>query len=201
MKITSIQKQIKRTNRYSIYIDEKYSFSLSESALIDQGLAKNQELSEVQVSTLKKLQEDDKLFAQTLRYLSYRARSEWEITQYLKRKKAPPSLIDEILNKLRDIHLINDQEYAKSYVRSRLLSRQLSNRKLVFELKQKHIEEKDIKSAVDEQGVNDQDSLIELIEKKKQQSKYSDDLKLMQYLSRQGFNYEDIKSSLQKYKS
>ncbi|MFI5271273.1 MAG: recombination regulator RecX, partial [Candidatus Saccharimonadales bacterium] len=100
MKITSIQSQIKRTNRYSIYVDGKYSFSLSEPALIEQGLAKNQELTETQIRELKKLQEEDKLYAQTLRYISYRARSEWEIVQYLKRKSASPSLIDETLNKL-----------------------------------------------------------------------------------------------------
>ena len=38
MKITAIKQQVKDQSRYSIYIDGKYSFGLSESALIDSGL-------------------------------------------------------------------------------------------------------------------------------------------------------------------
>jgi len=39
--------------------------------------------------------------------------------------------------------------------------------------------------------------LRELIAKKRQQSRYQDKLKLMQYLSRQGFGYGDIKTVLE----
>jgi SOS response regulatory protein OraA/RecX len=36
-----------------------------------------------------------------------------------------------------------------------------------------------------------------VIERKRRQTKYQDDTKLMQYLARQGFGYDDIKSALQ----
>ena len=40
--------------------------------------------------------------------------------------------------------------------------------------------------------------LRQLVAKKRQQTKYRDDnLKLMQYLARQGFNYSDIKAVLE----
>jgi SOS response regulatory protein OraA/RecX len=44
---------------------------------------------------------------------------------------------------------------------------------------------------------HDISALKSTIEKKRRQSKYSDDLKLMQYLARQGYNYDDIKTALQ----
>ena len=34
------------------------------------------------------------------------------------------------------------------------------------------------------------------VEKKRRQPKYQDDLKLMQYLARQGYTYDDIKRAL-----
>lgn len=44
-KITDIRPQVKRANRYSVFVDEKYSFSLSESELISSGVHSRQELT------------------------------------------------------------------------------------------------------------------------------------------------------------
>ena len=44
--------------------------------------------------------------------------------------------------------------------------------------------------------MSDEDSLNKLIEMKRRQTKYQDDLKLMQYLVRNGFNYSDVKKAL-----
>ena len=45
MKITSIKQQAKNSGRYSVYIDEEYAFSLSESALLASKLVKGQEVT------------------------------------------------------------------------------------------------------------------------------------------------------------
>ena len=47
-------------------------------------------------------------------------------------------------------------------------------------------------------GKNELEVLKELIERKRKQTKYKDDLKLMQYLTRQGFSYDHIKTALNK---
>ena len=47
-----------------------------------------------------------------------------------------------------------------------------------------------------EDEVSDYDSLIELIERKRRQTRYQDDQKLIAYLVRQGFNYQDVRSAL-----
>ena len=43
-KITAIKQQVKNPQRYSIFVDEKYSFSLSELALINSELKIGQEV-------------------------------------------------------------------------------------------------------------------------------------------------------------
>ncbi len=96
MKITSIKQQVKRTDRYSIFVDEKYTFSLSEAALLESKLVNGQELSEEQVGKYKQLSADDKLYNLTLRYVAMRPRTNWEIKTYLERKKASPPLLNNI---------------------------------------------------------------------------------------------------------
>src|SRR5947209_15231393 len=99
MKITAIKQQQKRVDRYSIFVEGKYAFSLSEAALLEAKLASGQELSPEQVTEFKKLSADDKIYNQALRYVALRLRTEWEIKTYLERKKASPALVDIILNK------------------------------------------------------------------------------------------------------
>ncbi|MBI3624310.1 hypothetical protein HY218_01620, partial [Candidatus Saccharibacteria bacterium] len=48
MKITSIRQQTKRADRYSIFVDGKYAFSLSEGELITSGVHTGQELTKVE---------------------------------------------------------------------------------------------------------------------------------------------------------
>jgi NUDIX domain. len=57
MKITAITQQVKRTDRYSIFVDGKYAFSLSESGLLASGLAVGQELTPAELKKLKKMPE------------------------------------------------------------------------------------------------------------------------------------------------
>lgn len=198
MRITAIKQQVKQKDRYSVFVDEKYAFSLSETALLESKLASGDELSAKQVSDFKKLSEDDKLYNQTLRYLALRPRSRWEIEFYLeKKKKASPGLTETILNKLSNIGLIDDEKFAKAFVSDRRLLKPTSRRKLVNELRKKHIANEIIEQAIGSEEEDEQAALGEVIARKRRQSKYQDNEKLMQYLARQGFSYGDIKEALQ----
>ena len=194
MKITGIRQQQKRADRYSFYVDGAYAFSLSESALLESGLASGQELSQQALEQYKQLSQDDKLFGRALRYVALRPRSEWELKAYLEKHHSPAPLTKQITNKLRDLDLVNDQKFAASYVHDRLLLRPTSRRRIKLELTKKRVSPEIIDGLLAEQS--DTDTLQEVIAKKRRQSKYQDDLKLMQYLARQGYNYGDIKDAL-----
>ena len=197
MKITKITQQQKRADRYSIFVDEKYSFSLSENALLESRLHSGQELSKEQVGEFKKLSADDKLYNRALRYVAMRPRTRWEIETYLSRKEASPALVEQIVNKLSNIDLLNDEKFARAFIADRKLLRPTSRRKLIMELRKKHIDNDVIEAALAEDTPDERATLREVIARKRRQTKYQDDLKLMQYLARQGFNYDDIKSVLQ----
>lgn len=196
MKITAIKQQVKRADRYSIFVDNKYCFSLSEAALLNSKLVSGQILTVKQVTDLKRLSGEDKLYQQALRYAALRPRSEWEVKFYLERKQASPALVKQILNKLSIIQMVSDAEFARSFVHDRRLLRPTSRRKMEIELRKKHVSQAIIDEVLGNEIEHEIEALKSTIVRKRRQSKYQDDQKLMQYLARQGYNYSDIKSQL-----
>jgi regulatory protein len=196
VKITAIKQQVKRPDRYSIYVDGKYSFSLSEVAFLRCDLASGRELDAKQIDDFKQLSADDKLYNRALRYVAMRQRSVWEVQDYLRRKDGSPELIEEIIGRLQDLGLLDDARYAESFMRDRQLLRPTSRRKLALELKKKHVPEEHVSAAFAVLEVDETQSIQEVIIKKRRQSRYQDDQRLMQYLARQGFGYGDIKAAL-----
>ena len=196
MKITKIVQQAKTRNRYSIFVDDNYSFSLSEGALLESKLVSGQELTSEQVAKYKQLSADDKLYNRALKYVAMRPRSVWEVEFYLKRKDSPAPLIEQITNKLRHFGYLDDTRFAEAFVRDRRLLRSSSVRKITLELRKKHVPSDIIEQVTKEDETDERAMLREVITKKRRQSKYKDDLKLMQYLARQGFSYSDIKEAL-----
>lgn len=196
MKITDIKQQDKRHNRYSIYVDGKYSFSLSEHELMLQGLRINQEFNQQELEKVKDTATEDKAYMRALDLLARRSRSVWEMEQYLKRKGYEYNTVVKILNKLSKRGLLDDKKFATSWVANRRLLKPVSKRRLSQELQQKNISKDIISTVLKEDEASEQDVLADLIERKRRQTRYQDDEKLIAYLLRQGFNYSDIKDAL-----
>lgn len=195
MKITEIKAQARRAGRFSIFVDGKYSFSLSESGLLEHKLFVGMELDAPEVKKLKQASSDDKLYGHVLRFVAMRPRSEWEVRMYLKRKQAAPALAEQIFNKLSGFGLVDDTKFAEAWVASRRLLSPTSKRKLQQELRAKCVSDEAISRALAEDEPNERETLRQLVAKKR--ARYPDKLKLMQYLARQGFRYDDIKAVLE----
>lgn len=201
MKITDIKQQVKRQDRYSIYVDGKYLFSFSENELINSGLKKGQELTEQELLALKDQAVLDKAYDRTLNLISHRPRSEFELRDYLKRKEYDEDVIAQTIERLSSRGYVNDLDFAQRWVATRRLLKSTSKRRLSQELRQKRISDDVISQVLEADETNERDVLKELVEKKRRQSKYQDDQKLMQYLARQGFNFDDIKFALDELRS
>jgi len=196
MKITAIKQQEKLKGRYSVFIDEKYAFSLSDTALLDAKLFVGQNLTDQELKEYKELSADDKIYGLVLRYVAIRPRSKWEIQTYLARKHSPLPLQEKILNKLSNNGLVNDESFARSWIDNRRLLKPVSRRRLQLELRQKHVSDEIIEQSLADDETDERAVLKELITRKRRQTKYQDQEKLLAYLARQGFNYGDIKDVL-----
>lgn len=196
MKITDIKTQVKAKGRYSIFVDGKFAFGLSELGLINSGLRVGQEIDGAEMTALKADAQIDKAYNMVLGLIARRPRSRWEVDIYLKHKHYPLQAIESILNTLTYKGFLNDVDFAHRWVESRRLLKPISTRKLVLELKQKHVDENIIKEVLEEEQVDEFEVLLAEIEKKRRITRYQDNTKLMQYLARQGYRYDDIKRAL-----
>ena len=103
MRVTAIKAQVKREGRYSIFVDGKYSFSLSADALLDAHLINGQELNEADVQTYKKLSSDDKAYGLALEYVARRMRSEGDCVTIFGVKSTNQNLQTKSLQNLREV--------------------------------------------------------------------------------------------------
>lgn len=196
MKITSIQAQVKQAGRYSIFVEGTYAFSLSADALLDAGLTQDQELTDADIEHYKRLSSEDKAYNLTLAYVARRMRSEGELMDYFRRKAYAPELSAEIMAKLRRIGFVDDEAFARRWVENRRNLHASSSKKLRLELRQKKVPDHIVQTVLADDETDERALLRELVEKKRKMSRYQDDQKLMAYLARQGFSYDDIKAAL-----
>jgi len=197
-KVTQLQTQVKRANRYSIHIDGKYAFSLSANDLIATGLHSGQELTEAEVERYRKLSLESKAVDRVYNFLSYRQRTEKEVRDYLRKKGYEDEFGDQVVDKLKRQGMISDQQFAVSWVGSRQSLRPRSRRRLEQELRQKGVSTELIAETL--AAVSDEDEVAaiqEIATKKLSQAKYRDQPTLVKYLASQGFSYDLIKRALE----
>lgn len=197
MKVTAIKQQTKRHDRYSVFVDGKYSFSLGESQLVTSGLHSGMELTTDDLSKYHDVSAEGKLFDRLLNLFSYRMRSKWEVLDYLRRHDVTPEQASSLVSRLKELGYIDDQKFAQLWVESRRMAKHSSIRKLRTELATKRIDRSIIDNVLATEEFDELDALRLLIQKKR--ARYPDDLKLMQYLARQGFSYSDIRIVLAEF--
>lgn len=196
MQITDIKQQVKTVGRYSVFVDGKYCFGISESGLLYLKLKIGQELTKEEINSLKDVSFEDKIYNLALNLIVRRPRSVWEIKQYFKRKEIDQDLSNKLVERLIEKKWLDDHEFARKWIDSRKLLKPISQRKLIQELKLKRVSDQIIKSLLLSETIDEKPILSEIIKRKIKQSRYQDKTKLMAYLLRQGFNYADIKEVL-----
>lgn len=128
-----------------------------------------------------------------------------QTTVYQKPKKPTPLISDQgikqIIAKLTEYKYLDDANFAKYYVENRFQKKGISQRRLRLELTKKGIASNIIDQVLfgSDCSRSDSDEIKKVITKKRRLG-YSDQ-KLIQYLVRQGFDYELAKDSVSKLSS
>lgn len=145
----------------------------------------------------------EKWYNRTIRYLSFRPRSEKEIKDFLKRKNVDEKITQRILQKLKEETFLDDREFTRWWIEQRTEFRKMGIRLIKLELRQKGIEDDLIDEVIHSSTVTiqtDEERAKELIERQaRKHTKLSRQelfRKLGQYLSRLGFDYETIKHAI-----
>ena len=139
-KISKIEAQ-KRPGRYNIYLDGKYAFAVAESILIKYRLMKGMELDQAQLAQISNDDEIAKTYNKMLDYLAHQLRTEYDVYEKMRQLKTPAEDIEPVMQKLRGLHLLDDHEYAASYVRT-VMNTELKGPQVIRQkLRQKQIGE------------------------------------------------------------
>ncbi|MFY9228088.1 MAG: RecX family transcriptional regulator [Candidatus Microsaccharimonas sp.] len=207
MKITSISVQVRDKDRVNVSVDGKYRFSLDILQLGSLGLKVGSEYTDAEITKLEEESQFGKLYTRALEYALMRPRSLREVTDYLYRKTrdtrtktgemrkgVSKQLTERVFERLVQKGYVDDEKFARFWVENRNLRKGMSKRKLSAELAAKGVERSIVDQLLGESERTDDEEIKKIIAKKK--SRYSDETKLIAYLARQGFNYDDIKTAL-----
>jgi len=136
----------------------------------------------------------ERAFQQAMLFLSYRARSESEIRQNLRKHEIPEEVIEQTLERLRQDGLANDGQFARAWVENRSAFRPRSRRMLAMELRQKGLNDEAVTSAME--NVDDDALAYEAALKRAPRLKDLEWIefrkKLSEFLARRGFSYSVI---------
>lgn len=191
-KITAIEAQKNNPKRVNLYLDGEFAFGLDR--FVAAWLTVGQSLDEEKITRLQVEDGQEKAYRQALLFLGIRARSEMEVRRNLEKHEIPAILIDQTIARLREERLLNDGQFAQTWVANRSEFRPRSRRALTAELRQKGLTDADIKSATE--NVNEESLAFTAAQKRLRRlaglewSEFRK--KLSEFLARRGFEYDVI---------
>ena len=195
MKITAIKEQVKNPHRVSVFIDGKYTFSLTLEQLLEEKLKKDMDIDDPELTRLKRLSDEGKLKVKALDWLMMRPHSTREFRDYAFRKKIEKDLLEVWIAEFTAKKYIDDHYFAQWFADNRMRKNK-SKRFIVAELRSKGIAQDVAQQVVDNQGSDDEDALRQLVSKLRSKPRYQDEKKLIAHLLGKGFRYDTIKEAL-----
>lgn len=202
--ITKIEAQKRRKHRFNIYLNQSYAFPVSEATLVKFALAKGQVLSAERVAEIQVAEAAAQAYQTAVNYLSHQLRSEKEIRQRLQRDDWPEGVIDQTIQRLKELRLVDDLVYGQSYTRTAMRLQKKGPGQIQRKLKEKGLSESTIQQALEEyDDQTAQDNIEELAAKrlKQQMRKYAQrdsEQRTVRYLMQKGFDSDAAKQAVQR---
>lgn len=140
--ITKITRQKRNQQRYNIYLNEEYAFSIDEAILIQYSLTKGKTIDDLTIDEIAFDDEIQRAFNRALSFLSYQMRSEYEVHQKLKKLEFGEAVIQEALQKLKKLGFLNDKSYSKALLETKKKTAKKGPRAIQKDLEKKGIDQK-----------------------------------------------------------
>ena len=201
--ISRIERQKKRSERISIFIDDSFAFGLSEEACLKFSLFPGRVLTPDDVAMVREWDEEYQARQTGMRYLERRRRSRMEVRKKLREKEYREEAIESALLFLEEYGMIDDHEFARAWVHDRLLSKSIGPGKLRSELRAKGIEKSIVDVVIaDEVSSERVSDLVMKAARDKDRRLRKPDRKarersIVSFLQGRGFNWTEIKSALE----
>lgn len=117
MIVTKI-KQIAKTNRYHIYVDELWFGIFLDETLAREKIKTGEEIDEKRLKEIKEENDKKLAFDMAAGYMEKYVVSEKGIRDYLKKKGFDSKVISQTIEKLKEYGFVDDKKFAKNYYES-----------------------------------------------------------------------------------
>jgi regulatory protein len=136
-RITAILAQERDPQRANVFVDGQFAFGLQmiEAAR----LSKGQFLRDEDIAHLLDVDQQERAHEQALHFLSYRPRSQAEVTRHLQRHGFSEPAIQAVSERLSQAGLLDDEAFARYWVSNRDQFRPRGQSALRHELRQKGV--------------------------------------------------------------
>lgn len=189
---------IKRAGRekFNVFVDGSFFCTLAAETILKSGIKTGDEINKDEIEKIQEENEKTVALDRSLKYLA-NMKTEKQVRDYLYSKGYTSKTVNYCMSKLNDYKYLNDEEFAKMYVKSYCYKK--GKRLLAFELKSKGVSEEIIKNTLDNLEENEE-VLINLAEKflKNKPRDRKTAQKLFAHLSSKGFNFEEISKVVKK---
>ena len=205
MKISDIKIQKRNKNRFSIYVDGRYRFSLDEHTLGRAGFHIGDEIDDDKIHNLSTRDEFFRARDYGLLLLSYRDRSEQEFRKRLLDRAYNRDVVEEVIDIFKGENLINDYLFAEKWVDHILGSRPMGAMRVRHELRAKFVDEQVVDDVVGRMlDIEKERGLAHAAADKKMRALkgYSIEKvrqRLLQHLRNRGFQFDIIHDVMKEY--
>lgn len=199
MKIEKITKL--KNGKYKIKLDT-FEFITYDDIIINHGLLYKKELDNKLFNILSLETSYYDTYNKCIKYCMKKVRSEDEVRKYLDKLEIDNEDSKKIINKLKNINLINDRTYVRCYINDKIYLSKDSLNKIRKDLNKQFINKEIIEEEMANIDYNDLEKLEKLITKRiNSNHRYSNYIlknKIVNEMMNLGYDYEDIISFFDK---
>ena len=198
MQITAIEPR--RKSLSALFLDGEFAMNIDTETLLKSGYRLGAEITDEQLYELLQASETRRANEKALYLLEHRSHSKKELVDKIRRTTSEEAA-QAAANRMEELGLVNDKEFAKNYA-SQLLGRKgFSVSRAQHELEMKGIDREVAREIIDELAPNPVEKIKEIIAKKYE--RFLGDEKgrrrTVNALQRLGYRYEEIRLALKEY--
>ncbi len=195
MKITKLEK---KKRLYLMELDGQQTSYITEDTIVHFMLSKDKVVSKEEFIEIQDFAQFSYGKNLALYHLSFKARTEKEVREYLKKYDLNEKITSQIITNLKEDNWINDRQYAYSIINANQLSGDKGPYVLVQKLSQKGIDKSTIEDVLKDFDFSEVTQRVA----EKLLKKYTGKLparalqdKIIQNLTNKGFSYSDAKNA------
>ncbi len=197
--ITKIEAQAKNKGRVNVYLDGEFALGCSLDIVLNYGLKEGLEITSEKLDELVFENEKSLALSKAVTLLGKNLKTKHQMKKYLVDKGYSEQIVNYVLEKLCEYNYINDENYAKLYVRS--IKNKYGKIKIRNELKLKGVSDKNIDLALAD-FESEEEVIFNLANKwlKDKPASYENLSKLYRFLLSKGFDYEEVSRVVKSFK-